>query len=103
MDRMSFTEFADAREEQELRLIDVREQDEYDDVHVKDAEHFALSWIREGRLPVDDGRRVALICRSGGRSAMAAQILERAGFSQVINVEGGTLAAVAAGEEYVER
>ena len=36
-------------------------------------------------------------------SAMAAQILERAGYSQVINVEGGTLAAIAAGEEYVER
>jgi len=103
MERMSFEEFANARDDQDLRLIDVREQDEYDEVHVKGAEFFALSWIREGRLPVDDGRQVALICRSGGRSAMAAQILERSGFNHVINVEGGTLAAIAAGEENVER
>lgn len=100
---MNFEEFVSARAPQDLRLIDVREQAEYDEVHVKDAEFFALSWIREGRLPVDDGRQVALICRSGARSAMAAQVLERAGFVDVINVEGGTLAAVAAGEEHVER
>lgn len=103
MDRMTYKQFADARATQNLRLIDVREEDEFADVHVKGAELFPLSRIRAGEVPEDDGRRVALICRSGARSAMAAMILEQHGFEDTINVEGGTLAAVAAGEEHVER
>lgn len=103
MERMSFDEFVQARQARDLRLIDVREQDEFDEVHVKGAELLPLSRIREGALPEQDGRQLALICRSGGRSAMAAEIFEQQGFVDVINVEGGTLAAVEAGLEHVER
>ena len=103
MERMTYREFRAAREDQGLRLIDVREEDEFTEVHVKGAEHFALSRIKEGEMPEDDGRRVALICRSGARSAQAAEALENHGFSEVINVEGGTLSAIEAGEEEVDR
>lgn len=103
MERMSFEEFAQARQDRNLRLIDVREQDEFDEVHVLGAELLPLSRIREGELPEDDGRQLALICRSGGRSAMAAEIFERQGFDAVINIEGGTMAAIEAGEDHVER
>ena len=99
MERMQYNDFAAKRDADGLRVIDVREQDEWDEVRVRDAELFPLSKLRGGELPEDDGRRVALICRSGGRSAMAAQMLEANGFSDVINVEGGTLAALAAGVE----
>ena len=105
MERMSWGDFKEARERDDLRLIDVREQDEYDEVRVRGAELLPLSKIREeGARPEDDGRRLALICRSGGRSAMAAQIFENEGlFQDVINVEGGTTAAVEESEENVER
>jgi len=99
MKRMEYDEFARVRDEQGLRVIDVREQDEWDEVHVRDAELFPLSRLQRGELPEDDGRPVALICRSGGRSAMAAQIFEQGGFPETINVEGGTLAAIAAGQD----
>ncbi len=102
MERMSYVDFAGRRESDDLRLIDVREANEFAEVHVKGAELFALSQIQRGDLPDNDRRRVALICRSGARSAMAAQILEANGFEDVINVEGGTLAAIAAGPEHVE-
>jgi len=103
MDRLTYDEFAEIRDAEDLRLIDVREQFEFDEVHVKGAELFPLSRIRNGEVPDHDGRRVALICRSGGRSAMAAQVFEQRGFKNVINVEGGTIAAVRAGEDHVER
>ncbi|MEM1347733.1 MAG: rhodanese-like domain-containing protein [Myxococcota bacterium] len=99
MKRMEYDEFARVRDEQGLRVIDVREPDEFEEVHVRDAELFPLSRIQRGELPEDDGRPVALICRSGGRSAMAAPLFERGGFAETINVEGGTLAALAAGKE----
>lgn len=103
MKEITFEEFAQRRDEQDLRLIDVREEDEYQEVHVKGAELFPLSKIRRGELPEEDDRPTAVICRSGGRSAQACKIFEREGFEECINIDGGTLAAVDAGEEYVER
>lgn len=103
MKRMSYTEFAAQREAQGMRLIDVREADEFEVVRVKGAELLPLSQIQRGAKPEDDGRPVALICKAGSRSAMAAMILESNGFKEVVNVEGGTLAALQAGEDHVER
>ena len=103
MERLSYNDFAQARQAHNLRLIDVREQDEFDQIRVKGAELFPMSLVQQGQLPEDDGRRVALICRSGARSAWVAQVMETNGFVDVINIEGGTLAAIAAGSDHVER
>lgn len=97
MKQMLYTEFARVRDAQNLRLIDVREADEYAQVHVRDAEHVALSCLRRGVFPEVDARDIALICKSGVRSAMAAQLLEDAGVAEVINISDGTLGAVATG------
>lgn len=102
MKQISYADFAQQRESEGYRLIDVREPDEYAQVHVKGAELFPLSKLRQGELPEQDDRPLALICRSGGRSAMAAQILESQGFPEVTNVQGGTAAAVQAGPDHVE-
>ena len=103
MKEISFQEFVERRDDEDLRLIDVREEDEYAEVHVKGAELFPLSKIRRGELPEEGKQTVAVICRSGGRSAMACKIFEKQGFDECINIDGGTLAAVDAGEDYVER
>jgi rhodanese-related sulfurtransferase len=103
MKRMDYKDIADKRDQDDLRLIDVREQDEYDEVHVKGVELFPLSKLKKGELPEKDDRPVAVICRSGGRSQMACEILEKNGWEECTNVEGGTLAAIDAGEEHVER
>ena len=104
MKQMSYKEVAAKRDEMDLRIIDVREPDEYEDVHVKNVELFPLSKFEAGERPEDDGRPVAIICRSGGRSAKACQILETEGWDgECINVEGGTLAAIDVGEDEVVR
>lgn len=95
MKRLEYLEFAEAHRKSPFRLIDVREDDEFRQSHVRGAEWFPLSRIRRGDLPERTTDRVALICRSGGRSAMVAQILEGAGWAECVNVEGGTLAAIA--------
>lgn len=103
MRRITYQEFHQDRDKLNLRLIDVREVNEFEDVHVHGAELFPLSSLQKGELPEKDSRTIALICRSGGRSAMACKILEDSGFEECINVEGGTLAAIEEGEEHVER
>lgn len=98
MKQQPFAEFAQARDGQ--RLIDVREADEYADVHVAGAELHALSRIREGDLPEFDERPVTVICRSGGRSAMAIQIFEAAHPGrEFTNISDGTMGAIAHGDE----
>ena len=101
MIRMHFTEFIAQRDDSKHRLLDVREQNEYDDVHVHGAELFPLSRIRQGDIPENDGRQLILICRSGVRSAMAGQFFEANGFDEVVNIDDGTLGAIAAGAEHV--
>lgn len=103
MKRMDYSEFAEIRDDAEWRLIDVRERDEYEQVHVKGVELFPLSKLKRGDLPEKDEREVAVICRSGGRSQMACQILEKNGWDECTNIDGGTLAAIEAGDEHVER
>lgn len=103
MRRLSYEEFATLRAAEDLRVIDVREQEEYDTVRVRGVELFPLSRLQRGELPEPDGRTIALICRSGARSAFAGQLLESHGFDETINVEGGTLAAMGLRPEDVER
>lgn len=102
MKEMTYAEFARIRQENH-RLIDVREADEFAEVHVKGAELLPLSKIREGDRPEEDERETFVICRSGGRSAMAIKILEAEGFKELTNIAGGTMAALDEGEDHVER
>lgn len=103
MKRIDFEQFMSLRARKNPRVIDVREQDEYDEVRVKGVELFPLSRLRDGELPEQDDREVWVICRSGGRSQTACEILEDAGWPECTNIDGGTLAAIDAGEDQVER
>ena len=103
MKRRNFEEFLATRAAQDLRVIDVREQDEYEEVRVKGVELFPLSRLERGELPAEDEREVWVICRSGGRSQIACDILEDAGWPECTNIDGGTLAAIDIDEALVER
>jgi rhodanese-related sulfurtransferase len=76
-----------------LHLLDVRNPDEYE------ADNIGAKLIPLGDLPdrldeIEDWKdqEVLVHCRSGKRSAMAQQILEQNGFTNVRNVTGGMLA-----------
>lgn len=80
-------------------LIDVREEDEYADVHVPHAINLPLSELqaRFGEVPKEG--TVMLICRSGGRSAQAASFLATQGYDNLTNIDGGTMGWLQAGYE----
>jgi rhodanese-related sulfurtransferase len=72
-------------------LLDVREAGEWEAGHAPDALWIPLGHLstRFGEVPTD--RRIAVICRSGGRSAMATEALLGQG-RDAVNVVGGMLA-----------
>ncbi|WP_227869534.1 rhodanese-like domain-containing protein [Undibacterium parvum] len=74
-------------------LLDVREVDEYAEVHVPNSTLIPLGQLpqRLQELGPDKSRPVVLICRSGRRSAAAQALLEVAGFTSLTNVEGGMI------------
>jgi len=73
------------------KLIDVREESEYAAGHVKGAEWLGKGIIErdiEGRHP-DRAEPLYLYCGGGFRSALAADNLQKMGYTNVWNVDGG--------------
>jgi len=79
---------------EEVLLLDVREDDEWDSGHAAQATHVALGLLDPRAVP--DDRPVVAVCRSGHRSGHAAQALTAAG-RDVRNLTGGMLAWAAVG------
>lgn len=67
-------------------LVDVREVEEWQDGHLKDAKHLALSDLKAGvpaerlKKVVPPGSVVYLHCAAGGRCLVAADVLKKQGY-----------------------
>lgn len=72
-------------------LIDVREQDEWDQIHIPGAVHIPKDTIAERIQEVtkDKHQPIYIHCRSGVRSLYAAHALASLGYNQVFSVKGG--------------
>lgn len=81
-------------------VLDVREQDEWNEGHVPGAKHIPLGSLQERIDEVDDATRVFVVCRSGKRSLEGASILEENGIDAV-SVAGGTLGWIHSGREVI--
>ena len=84
-------EAAAERVRQGALLIDVREPDEYDEIHADGAVLIPLGEVPERSGEIPPQQDTLLICRSGARSQRAAEYLAALGH-RVANVAGGTLA-----------
>lgn len=84
-----------------IDLIDVRTPVEFREVHVESARNVPLDRLDPAAVvqarsgPADEPLYV--LCRSGSRGRQACEQFHKAGFANVVNVEGGTLACVEAG------
>ncbi|MGG4036530.1 rhodanese-like domain-containing protein [Paenibacillus cisolokensis] len=77
---------------EKINLIDVREQEEWEEGHIAEARHIPLSQLAERYEECKSGEEpIVLICRSGNRSGKACDFLHELGYP-VVNVEGGMLA-----------
>jgi rhodanese-related sulfurtransferase len=76
-------------------LLDVREDDEWAAGHAPEAVHIPVGAISERAAEIPQDREIYVICRSGARSAYAAQALAGAGWKTVNVSDGMTGWAVA--------
>ena len=89
------------KEGKKIDLIDVRTPVEFREVHVEMARNVPLDQLDPTALMQarngSANEPLYVICKSGGRGQQACEKFLKAGFSNVINVQGGTMACVEAG------
>lgn len=99
---ISAAELATLRKDgKKISLIDVRTPIEFREVHVAEAQNVPLD-VLDPKAAMQNlngagTEPVYVICRSGGRGRQACERFQAAGFTNVVNVEGGTLACVESG------
>jgi len=80
-------------------IVDVREKDEWDAEHIPDAVHVSRGTIEldiEEKVP-DQDKMIICHCGGGGRSALAAETLQKMGYKNVRSMAGGLRAWKAEG------
>ncbi len=85
----------DARED--IVVLDVRDQEEWDSGHLAGAQHVFLGRLEERLAEVPGGRPIAVFCSVGRRAGLAGSVLLRSGRTGVSNVLGSMTAWRAAG------
>ena len=75
-----------------IRVIDVREADEYQIARIAGVPLFPLSTLPQRFTELDPNTQYYLHCRSGVRSLKALHFLREQGFKYLKNVKGGILA-----------
>ena len=72
-------------------IIDVREPDELAEIayNVKDIKNIPLGELESRLAEVPKDKQVIVVCKSGGRSSKAYELLKGKGFENISNMEGG--------------
>src|SRR5881398_1868508 len=70
-------------------IVDVREEFEYDIARIEGSKLIPLGELPERLDELQKDEEIILLCKSGTRSAHAAQLLRAAGFARAYSLEGG--------------
>ena len=88
MKEITFNDFYQLYQNEQLFLVDVREVDEFESLRLEGARNLPLSQLADTYEQLDKDQLYYVICKSGMRSARACQFLAEQGYD-VINVQGG--------------
>lgn len=76
------------RDRPEVQVLDVRTPGEVEQGRVPGAQHAFVAHLPEGLERLDRDKTIATYCGSGYRASIAASILKREGFREVVNIPG---------------
>ena len=88
MNEIPFSNFYQACQKGNIHVLDVREQEEYDALHLDGVRLLPLSKLADRYQELEKDQSYYVICKSGRRSARACQFLEEQGYD-VTNFQGG--------------
>ena len=88
MKEITFNDFYQLYQNSSLSVLDVRQVEEFEALHLEGAHNFPLSQLADTYEQLDKTHPYYVICKSGIRSARACQFLTEQGY-EVVNVQGG--------------
>ena len=88
MNEITFDDFYQLYHKESLSVLDVREVEEFETLHLEGAHNYPLSQLADTYEQLDKDNLYYVICKSGMRSARACQFLAEQGY-EVVNVQGG--------------
>ncbi|MFN8470859.1 MAG: rhodanese-like domain-containing protein [Anaerolineae bacterium] len=77
---------------EKLTILDVRETSEYNEAHIDGSKLIPLNQLSMRMQDIPRDRPIVAVCRSGNRSSVACDMLRRAGYENVLNLDGGLFA-----------
>lgn len=89
-DEVTVAQAAEKRD-QGAFILDVRQPEEWQQVHIPGATLIPLGELPNRLNEVPSDRGVVVVCRSGNRSKQGRDILRNAGFTQVTSMAGGVV------------
>ncbi len=98
--RVTVEEAKELIERGKVRVVDVREPDEWQAGHIPQANHIPLGQIVNqptSALVGDPSQPMLFVCAVGGRSAIACEVAATMGYTVLYNLEGGTTAWIRSG------
>ncbi len=96
--------FASLIADTKIIVLDVRTAEEYDDAHIAKAINIDIkqeNFVKKAKSILPKKRTIAVYCRSGRRSANAAELLSKKGY-KCVNLYGGILAWIESGKPVVQ-
>ncbi len=78
---------------EDLLVLDVRGADEFAAGHIPDSVHIPYGELAERSEELPRNRPIATVCSGGKRSGLAASLLQRQGFTELVHVNNGGVAS----------
>ena len=86
---VSATDFSEKFNSSILNVLDVRKPGEYESNHIDNVFSFPLDFIEQWQINLSKDKEYYIHCAGGYRSMIAASLLKRLGYANVIDVAGG--------------
>lgn len=86
---VSIDEFKSYITNENVQVVDVRGETEYESGHIDGADHVFLGTLTDNLHKISKDKQVIIHCEAGDRSAIAYSLLAKNGFNNVKNFSGG--------------
>ncbi len=93
---------ASVLDDPEVQIVDCRDPNEWQAARIDGTTLIPLDALAFRKNELDPARPVVVVCRSGRRSLLAAEMLAASGFADAKSLAGGLIAWVEAGKPVVQ-
>ncbi len=103
LNKMNAEDALKLSQDPEVKILDVRSADEFNSGHLKNATLIPVSSLtaRIAELASFKEKQILVYCHSGARSSAACGILQKNGFTNVVNLSGGISSWISKGYKTV--